>query len=57
MAVVLIPGATMVLGSLSVLCFRIHDQFQASMQNFSAGILLGAIAGEVGACSNLPRLV
>jgi hypothetical protein len=47
MLVVFIPALAMCAGSLSVLCFRINDTFQAAMQNFSAGILLGAIAGEL----------
>lgn len=43
----LIPAFCMALGSMAVLFFRVSDTLQCAMQNFSAGLLLTAIANEL----------
>lgn len=47
MLVVAAPAVTMFAGSLSVLGSRLPEMLQACCQNFSAGLLLSAVAGEL----------
>lgn len=45
--VVAAPTVCMLLGSVSVLCARVPETLQACFQNFSAGLLISAVAGEL----------
>jgi len=45
--VVLAPSLCMLFGSVLVLCVRFSDEFQAAMQNLSAGLLIAAIGNEL----------
>lgn len=45
--VVLLPTIAMVIGSFGALCARIPEKLQACTQNFSAGLLISAVAGEL----------
>ena len=47
LAIIVAPTACMMIGSMLVLCVRFTKQFQASMQLFSAGILIAAIGNEL----------
>jgi len=45
--VALAPALLMLLGSIAVFFVRVPEKLQACTQNFSAGILLAAVAGEL----------
>jgi len=47
LCVVLAPSVTMAVGSLTALGARVPPKVQACTQNFSAGLLLSAVAGEL----------
>eukprot|EP00931_Biecheleriopsis_adriatica_P104971 TRINITY_DN79577_c0_g1_i1.p1 TRINITY_DN79577_c0_g1~~TRINITY_DN79577_c0_g1_i1.p1 ORF type:complete len:401 (-),score=60.50 TRINITY_DN79577_c0_g1_i1:26-1228(-) len=54
--VVLAPGLSMTLGSLFALSLRVPDTIQACTQNFSAGLLISAVASELYPLMSPPGL-
>lgn len=49
------PALSMLLGSASVVCVTVPDWLQASLQMFSAGLLISAVAGELFPLLSIPH--
>jgi zinc transporter ZupT len=56
LAVLLSPSIFMILGSIFALNLRVSDKLQACTQNFSAGLLISAVAGELYPLMSPPDL-